>query len=136
MIARGPFEVETTADDGPDDFDGARLGRWTLEKRYHGDLEATSEGRMLTAGTGVEGSAGYVAVERVSGRLQGRVGSFVLLHFGLMGRGEPELRVEVVPDSGTGGLTGLSGRMAIRVGESGHAYEFEYAVPPDGAAPS
>jgi hypothetical protein len=84
---------------------------------------------MLSAGTGVPGSAGYVAIERVSGALHGRQSSFVLMHYGLMERGTPSLRVAVVPDSGTGELTGISGELTIRIEQGRHEYAFEYELP-------
>ena len=126
-LARGPFEVKLTpqGSDGED----TTLGRLTIDKRYHGDLEATSRGRMLTASTGVQGSAGYVAIERVSGNLDGRTGTFMLQHSGTMTRGAPELDITVVPDSGTGELVGLSGRMTIAIADGKHSYELEYSLP-------
>src|ERR687889_501158 len=106
--ASGSFEVTLTPQ-APDDFaDGAILGRMTIAKRFRGDLEATSKGQMLTGMSGVKGSAGYVAMERVNGTLGGRRGAFILQHTGTMGRGTATLSVGVVPDSGTDGLTGLS----------------------------
>jgi len=105
------------------------LGRMSLDKAYHGDLEATGRGQMLTAGTAVKGSAGYVAMELVTGTLQGRTGSFTLQHSGTMAHGAFQLTVTVVPDSGTEGLTGISGKMAITITGGKHLYEFEYVLP-------
>jgi Protein of unknown function (DUF3224) len=99
-----------------------------LDKQFHGDLEATSRGQMLTAMTDVKGSAGYVAIERVSGTLRGRAGSFLLQHTGTMTRGAPSLTITVVPDSGTEELAGLSGRMNIIITDGKHSYELEYAL--------
>jgi hypothetical protein len=99
-----------------------------IDKQFHGDLDATSKGQMLAAGTGVKGSAGYVAIERVSGKLHGRSGTFVLQHSGTMTRGTPQLSVTVVPDSGTGELIGLSGKMAIIITDGKHSYDFEYLL--------
>ena len=100
-----------------------------LRKVFHGDLDGTSVGEMLSVGTPTEGSAGYVAIERFDGSLSGRKGSFALQHSGLMDRGKPSLTVRVVPDSGTAELSGLSGRMKIRIAENGtHFYEFEYEL--------
>jgi Protein of unknown function (DUF3224) len=124
--ARGTFEVELPAETPDDESEGTNLGRRSIRREFHGDLEATSLGTMLTATTGVEGSAGYVAIERVRGSLAGKVGSFVLQHDGLMNRGVPRLTVAVVPDSGRGKLSGLSGRMTIRIEKGIHYYEFEY----------
>jgi hypothetical protein len=104
-------------------------GRYTIEKQIHGDLEASSTGEMLTAMTAVSASAGYVAVEKVTGTLAGRAGSFVLLHSGTSDRGTLNLNITVVPDSGTGRLEGLAGRMTIRIGETRHDYDFEYTLP-------
>lgn len=131
--ARGPFEVKLTPQtpDNPVSA-AAQLGRMAIDKQFHGDLQATSQGEMIAARTATEGSAGYVALERVTGTLAGRRGSFLLQHWGMMARGTPDLRVEVVPDSGTEELTGLSGRMQIVIAAGGkHSYEFEYSLPPN-----
>lgn len=109
--------------------DGISLGHMSIDKQFHGELQAASQGEMLSAGTPVKGSAGYVAVEQVRGTLAGRHGSFVLQHFGTMDKGQPRLVLEVVPDSGTGELAGLSGQMAIRIEGGQHFYDFEYALP-------
>lgn len=106
----------------------AALGRMSIDKRFQGDLEAESQGEMLTAMPAVEGSAGYVAIEQVSGTLNGKQGTFVLQHFGMMNRGENRLVLEVVPDSGTGELEGLSGSMAIRIEDGKHYYDFNYSI--------
>ena len=115
----------------PADEAGNPIGRMTLDKQFHGDLEARSVGQMLAFRTEVEGSAGYVAMERVSGSLSGRAGSFVLQHSGTMHRGKPGLTITVVPDSGTGKLTGLSGTMNIDIEEGRHSYSFAYVLPGD-----
>lgn len=125
--AGGTFEVNL-APQAPDDEADATLGRLSIDKQFHGDLEATSRGQMLTAGTEIEGSAGYVAIERVRGTLHGRRGTFALQHSGTMARGAPGLTIRVVPDSGTGELTGLSGSMSITIVEGRHSYDFEYAL--------
>ena len=109
--------------------EAANLGRMSIDKKFHGDLEGSSKGEMLAAMSEVKGSAGYVAMERVSGTLAGRSGTFVLQHRGIMTRGVPQLSVTVVPDSGTGGLSGLTGSMTIKVEEGRHSYEFEYQLP-------
>jgi hypothetical protein len=124
--ASGTFEVTLTPQPGDDYADGAVLGRMTIDKQFHGDLDATSKGQMLTGMTSTKGSAGYVAIERVSGTLSGRRGSFILQHSGTMTRGAPTLAVTVVPDSGTDELTGLSGTMAIDIMGGQHSYAFEY----------
>ena len=109
--------------------EGPSLGRMSIDKRYRGDLEGTSKGEMLTAGTAVKGSAGYVAIERVSGTLHGRRGTFLLQHSGTMTRGAPHLVVAVVPDSGTGELEGLTGTMTIDIRDGAHYYALAYALP-------
>jgi hypothetical protein len=127
--ATGTFDVKLdplTLDGLPDD---ALLGRMTIDKQFHGDLEGTSRGEMLSARTDVKGSAGYVAIERVSGTLHGKSGTFVLQHSGTMARGATDLSVTVVPDSGTGELAGLTGKMSIIVADGLHSYVFEYALP-------
>lgn len=111
-------------------IDGLALGRFTLDKQFHGALEATSKGEMLTAAGSLKGSAGYVAIERVTGTLAGRTGSFALQHLGVMDRGAPTLNITVVPDSGTGQLAGLTGAMTINIVDKKHFYDFEYTLPP------
>ena len=124
--ASGTFEVKISPQE--DKTGDPTLGRMSLDKQFHGDLEATSKGQMLTAGTAVQGSAGYVAIERVSGTLKGRNGTFALQHSGTMTRGTPQLTITVVPDSGTGQLAGLAGRMTINIADGKHSYEFEYTL--------
>jgi len=126
--AKGTFEVKTTPQPADPDAGGEALGRLLLDKQFHGDLEATSKGTMLAAGTAVKGSAGYVAIEIVTGSLQGHTGTFVLQHTGIMTRGNPQLSITVVPDSGTGQLVGLSGKMSIDRSDGKHSYEFEYTL--------
>ncbi len=105
-----------------------KLSRMAIDKTFSGDLAATSSGEMLAAGTAITGSAGYVAIERVEGALDGRKGSFVLQHNGTMDREKPGLNVSVVPDSGTEQLTGLTGTMNIKIADGKHYYEFDYAL--------
>lgn len=126
--AAGTFDVKLTPQttDSPAD---AVPSRMLIDKRFHGDLEAGSKGEMLAAMTAVKGSAGYVAIEKVTGKLNGRSGSFVLQHYGIMERGAQQLTVTVVPDSGTGELAGLSGRMTIKIDGGKHEYVLEYALP-------
>jgi hypothetical protein len=125
--ANGTFQVKLN----PQASDGdARLGRLSIDKQFQGDLDATSKGEMLTGGTVVKGSAGYVAIELVTGTLHGRSGTFILQHTGTMDRGKPSLSVTVVPDSGTDELTGLTGKMAINIADGKHSYEFEYTLEP------
>jgi hypothetical protein len=125
--ARGTFDVKLTphATVSPE---SAALGRMSIDKQFHGDLEGTSRGEMLTAVTDVKGSAGYVAIERVSGSLGGSSGTFVLQHSGTMTRGAPQLTIAVVPDSGTGQLAGLTGTMTITIEDGKHFYEFDYTL--------
>jgi uncharacterized protein DUF3224 len=125
--AAGPFDVTVNPEPRYETADGGIvLGRLSLGKQFHGELDATSVVQMLSAGTAVKGSAGYVAIELVTGRLAGRAGSFVLQHSGTMNRGQATLAVVVVPDSGTGELVGLSGRMTIDIVDGNHSYGFEY----------
>ena len=129
--ASGTFEVRLSPQvDG--EAGGASVGRMLIDKRFAGDLEATSRGQMLAVRTPTEGSAGYVALEHVEGTLAGRAGGFVLQHSGTMERGAQSLSVTVVPDSGTGELEGLAGRMEIDFSGGGHAYSFDYTL---GGAP-
>jgi len=124
----GTFDVKLTPQAG--DESGAGLGRFTIAKQFHGDLEATSAGQMVSAGVSGKGSAGYVAIERVTGTLSGLRGSFVLQHNGLMTRGVPSLTIVVVPDSGTDELEGLTGKMEIIIAGGKHSYDFEYTIAP------
>jgi hypothetical protein len=129
---RGRFEVRMTPQTLADPAAAAALGHFSLAKRYEGDLDAEAVGEMLTAGTTVQGSAVYVAVERVTGTLGGRHGSFALHHTGVMDRGVPRLEIAVVPDSGTGELAGITGTMGITIAGKEHFYEFEYELPAAG----
>jgi hypothetical protein len=125
--AAGTFEVKLTPQEAETGADPT-LGRMTIEKTFQGDLEGASKGQMLTARTAMQGSAGYVAIERVTGSLHGRPGSFTLQHTGTMTRGEPQLIISVVPDSGSGELEGITGQMAIQIEGGQHSYEFEYTI--------
>jgi Protein of unknown function (DUF3224) len=125
--ASGTFEVKLSPQAPDEGQSGVGIGRMLLDKKFSGDLEATSKGQMLAAGTPA-GSGGYVALEQVTGTLAGRSGTFVLQHSGTMTRGAPQLTVSVVPDSGTGGLEGLDGTMRIIIEEGRHSYEFDYAL--------
>ena len=129
QTARGEFDVSMK----PLAFEGAdpefMLGRMSIDKQISGDLTASTVGQMLSAMTGTDGSAGYVAMERVAGVLDGRRGTFVLQHTGTMKRGAPSLVVTVVPDSGTDELVGLQGEFKINVEEGRHSYEFTYRLP-------
>jgi hypothetical protein len=127
--ATGTFEVKVNPEPPEDKAEGSTLGRMSLDKQFHGDIEGTSKGQMLTAGTDVKGSAGYVAIERVTGTLNGRKGSFVLQHSGTMSKGALQMSIIVVPDSGTGELVGVAGKMTIIIAEGKHSYDFEYSLP-------
>lgn len=128
-VAKGTFTVELKPLAEPDTADGVSLGRVSLDKRFEGDLVATGKGEMLTAMASVKGSAGYVAIERVTGTLHGQNGSFVFQHSGTMDQGAKLLSITVVPGSGTGALVGLSGTFRINISEGKHFYEFEYLLP-------
>jgi hypothetical protein len=124
----GKFDVKLTPEMLADKAADKTLARMSIDKQFHGDLEGSSKGEMLSAMTNVKGSAGYVAIERVTGTLKGRKGSFVLQHSATMNRGTPHLHIVVVPDSGTDELTGLAGKMTIDIAPGGeHTYDFEYA---------
>jgi Protein of unknown function (DUF3224) len=127
--ATGLFEVKMSPAALGNTVADASLGRMLLDKTYGGDLAGSGQGEMLMAGTAVKGSAGYVAIERVTGTLGGRSGSFVLQHSGTMNRGAPLLSVTVVPDSGTAELMGLAGTLAILIKDGRHHYEFDYTLP-------
>lgn len=120
----GEFDVKVAPIDGGDD----KMGLLSLDKLYRGDLNATGKGRMLTGMTEVKGSAAYVAIERVSGKLKGIEGTFLIHHTGVMGKGSESLVIRVVPDSGTGELTGIEGEMHIKVADGKHFYRFEYTL--------
>jgi hypothetical protein len=126
--ASGTFDAKMTPQASDNKGDGVAIGRYSLDKQFHGDLDGTSKGEMLAIGTPVEGSAGYVAMEQVTGAVNGRKGSFALQHTGTMTRGEGQLSVTVVPDSGTGDLAGLDGKMEIKIVDGKHFYEFAYTL--------
>jgi hypothetical protein len=126
--AKGSFEVKMTPQTWSDTPADPLLARFLLEKQFHGDLEATSQGMMLTAGAVQKGSAGYVALEKVTGKLSGRSGTFILQHNGTMNRGVPELTITTVPDSGTDELTGISGHLTIEIDKGNHTYTFTYTL--------
>lgn len=127
--AKGTFDVKVVPQGSPDTAEGIALGRMSLDKQFHGDLEAVSKGEMLTSGLESNGSAAYVAIERVIGSLNGRKGSFALMHQGTMNKVSQKLTVTVVPDSGTGELAGLAGTMTITIIEKKHLYELSYTLP-------
>ena len=126
MIVKGSFEVKVSAEPAHDVVDGVALSRATCDKRFSGPLDATGLVSMLAVRSPVEGSAAYVAIERISGTLDGKRGTFVVQHVGTMTRGGPSLVITIAPDSGTGELAGISGRMSIQIIEGKHFYELDY----------
>ena len=124
--ASGTFEVKMTPQD--DKSDDKTMGRMTIAKQWHGDLEGTSTGQMLSGGDFSTGSAGYVAMEKFSGTVKGRKGNFILQHSATMTKGEGQLTITVVPDSGTDELAGISGKLAIKIENGKHFYDFEYGI--------
>lgn len=131
LRATGTFQVKIAPLGSTQDekAEGAKMGRMSLDKQFEGDLVGTAKGEMLTIGTSVKGSAVYVAVETIQGTLGGRKGTFALHHTGIMTRGQGELSVQVVPDSGTGELVGLTGKFTIQIEGGKHLYTLEYALP-------
>jgi hypothetical protein len=127
--ATGSFEVTLQPLPNTEVSTDPLFGRLLLTKKFSGDLVATARGQMLSAMTAVKGSAGYVAVDHVTGELDGRKGAFVLQHSGAMNRGVASLSIMVVPDSGTGELAGLSGTLSINVIDGKHFYDFIYSIP-------
>ncbi|WP_116106562.1 DUF3224 domain-containing protein [Lewinella sp. IMCC34191] len=130
MKVTGSFTVKMAPLDAYADSgeDGAQLGRMSLDKMFSGPLTASSQGEMLTGMTPTQGSAGYVALEKVTGTLEGKSGSFLLQHFGIMHAGDSRLILEVVPASGTGEIAGLKGTMTIQQSEGRHEYTFDYSL--------
>jgi len=126
--ASGPFDVSLKPLPMDTDSGSEHLGRMSIEKQFRGDLEGSSKGQMLTGGTAIKNSAAYVAIERVTGSLKGRKGSFILQHTGLMNRGAPSLVITVVPDSGTDQLEGLKGTMTINIEAGKHSYQLDYTL--------
>lgn len=129
MHATGTFEVKMTPQSPVDGVGDPTVGRMALEKQFKGDLEGTGKGQMLAVGTAIDGSAGYVAMERVQGALRGRKGSFALQHNGVMNRGTPQLAIMIVPDSGTEELSGIAGALTIRIADGVHHYDLAYSLP-------
>ncbi|MBL8299415.1 MAG: DUF3224 domain-containing protein [Rhodanobacteraceae bacterium] len=129
QVAKGDFVVKLQPLAVEGQPEGSKIARMAIDKAISGDLVATTTGQMLSAQTDIKGSAGYVAIERVEGTLHGRHGTFILQHSGSMNRGEPSLSVSVVPDSGTGELTGLAGEFRIIIANGQHSYEFTYTLP-------
>ncbi len=127
--AKGTFDVKVSPQ-SDDKIGDPTIGRLSLDKQFHGDLEGASKGQMLAVGDGKPGSSGgYVAMERVNGTLNGRTGTFALQHTATMNRSVPQISITVVPDSGTGQLVGIAGNMTIKIADGKHSYEFEYTLP-------
>jgi len=126
--AIGTFDVSLKPLPMDEDDATKLLGRMSIDKQFRGDLDGTSKGQMLTGGTIIRNSAGYVAIERVTGSVKGRKGSFILQHNGTMNRGEPSLVITVVPDSGTDQLEGIKGTMKIDIEAGKHSYELDYVL--------
>lgn len=129
MEARGTFEVQVTPMPADEYADGATLGRMTLDKQFSGDLVGTGKGQMLTGMGTVKGSAAYSAIDRITGTVHGKAGSFVIQHTGIMTRGAPSLVITIVPDSGTGELAGIEGTLEIIVEGKRHSYVLRYTLP-------
>lgn len=126
--AVGTFEVKITPQSADTPAEGSPLARLSIDKQYHGDIEGTGTGEMLSAGTAIKNSAAYVAVERVSATVRGRAGTFALVHVGTMNRGAPQLSITIVPDSGTGELAGISGSYGVEIENGRHSYWLEYQI--------
>jgi hypothetical protein len=129
MHAEGTFDVKNSPLAADEPLAGTAIGRYGLDKQFHGGLEGVSKGEMLGAGTPATGTAGYVAIEQVTGTLNGRSGSFAMQHFGTMEDNKFDLVVKVVPGSGTESLTGISGTMTIKIVSGKHSYQFDYSLP-------
>ncbi|MBS1806227.1 MAG: DUF3224 domain-containing protein [Acidobacteria bacterium] len=129
LHAEGTFEVKNSPLAADEAVNGTGIGRFGLDKQFYGNLEATSKGEMLGAGNPATGTAGYVAIEQVTGELNGRNGSFALQHFGTMEENKFDLIVKVVPGSGTGDLSGIAGNMTIAIANGKHSWKFDYTLP-------
>ena len=127
--AAGAFDVKMSPASAPQHEGRTATGRMLLEKQYSGELQASGKGEMLTAMTDTKGSAAYVAIERITGTLNGKAGSFVVQHAGTMRGGDSQLAVTIVPDSGSGELSGISGRMSLKQVDRKHRYEIDYVLP-------
>lgn len=127
--AKGEFDVKVTPQPPDEKGSDPLLGRMSIDKHYHGDLEATGVGQMLTGGDYKTGSAGYVAMEKVSGTLKGQKGTFLIQHTGMLNKGAATLSIIIVPDTGTGQLVGIAGKMDVKITDGKHFYELEYTLP-------
>ena len=129
--ASGTFDVKLTPQPANEIETAAGIGRWTIDKLIHGDLEATTKGVMIASSDGTRGSGAYSALELVTGTLNGRTGTFVLQHTGTMTKTSQQLLITVVPESASGDLTGLTGKFIIKIVDKKHFYEFDYTRPPN-----
>src|SRR5689334_19255531 len=129
MIAKGSFEVTLSSEPPFDSSEGIAFSRMTVDKRFSGPLDAIAKVYMMAAGTPVKGSGAYVAIERITGTLDGKRGSFSVVHAAFMNRGSPSLEITIIPDSGTGELTGIAGKIAIEITGGRHFYSLEYTLP-------
>jgi hypothetical protein len=129
MHATGPFDVKLVPQPADEKTNDPLLARMSIDKHYHGELEATGTGEMLTGGDYKTGSAGYVAMEKVTGTLQGRTGTFLMQHSGTLTQGAQQLSITIVPDTGTGQLAGIAGKMDVKITEGKHFYELDYTLP-------
>jgi hypothetical protein len=127
--AKGTFDVKISPQAPEDGVGDPSVGRMAIEKQFQGDMQGQGRGQMLAVGTAVDGSAGYVAMERVQASVHGRQGSFALQHNGTMHRGTPRLSIAIVPDSGTEGLAGIAGELSITIAQGVHSYDLEYTLP-------
>lgn len=128
-VIKGRFDIRRSPQPPVELGGGAEAMHVRFDKRFEGPLEAASVVHMLAVGTAVDGSAAYVAIERIEGELEGRAGSFLMRHCGTMDRGAPSLDLEVVPDSADAELEGLRGRMQIDIADGEHSYTFDYTLP-------
>ncbi|MGE8492344.1 DUF3224 domain-containing protein [Comamonas sp.] len=128
-IATGRFDIKLQPEGLSPVAEATGRGRFSLDKQFSGDLQATSQGEMLSFRSTTAGSAGYVAMEHVQGSLHGRSGSFVLQHSASMAQGESTQSISVVPDLATDALQGLRGSMQITIDNGQHSYRFVYQLP-------
>lgn len=129
LHAEGTFEVKNFPLGSDEAINSTSIGRFGLDKQFHGDLEGVSKGEMLGAGNPATGTAGYVAIEQFTGTLNGHQGSFAMQHFGTMEENKFDLTVKVVPGSGTEDLIGIAGEMTITIANGKHSWKFDYALP-------
>ncbi|ULU26107.1 DUF3224 domain-containing protein [Dyella terrae] len=129
MHAKGTFDVKITPQPTQEGVGDPSVGRMAIDKQFQGDMQGHGKGQMLAVGTAVDGSAGYVAMERVNASVHGRQGSFALQHCGPMHRGTPALTIAIVPDSGAGELAGIAGTLSVNIANGVHSYDLHYTLP-------